>query len=235
MSLHYPDPLDSARRYLTAKGEYPHQCRLRTPIGTVSPTLYSSHDMSTVNEVFCRSDYRSARDLRVAVDIGSNIGLSALYFLTRNRSSRVYLFEPDPKNVERLRSNLRGYETRLQIEEVAVGISDGEESFAVETTGRYGTLVSPEIEAEQRQGAVIAVRVRRIDAILEEILQREDRIDVLKIDTEGTERELVEAIPRHLLERISTIYYETNEPMPLHEDRYRFHYSCQTNRLMART
>ncbi len=44
---------------------------------------------------------------RVVVDIGSNIGISALYFLTRNPACRCWLYEPVPRNVERLRANLR--------------------------------------------------------------------------------------------------------------------------------
>lgn len=199
------------------------------------PTLYSSHDMSTLNEVFCRQDYLARRDLRVAVDIGSNIGISALYFLTRNRTCRVYLFEPDPKNIERLRLNLRGYEARFILEEAAVGIEEGSGSFGVEPTGRYGTLTGHGTGDAYSPGQLISVRVRRVDAVLEDVLAREARIDLLKIDTEGMEDELVRAIPAHLLQRISTIYYETNAPAPLHQDRFRFHYSCQTNRLTSRT
>jgi hypothetical protein len=99
MARSYPlsDLPANARRYLTARGEYPYVCRVRTPSGTIAPTLYSSHDILTVNEIFCRGDYRYGPDLRVAVDVGANIGISALYFLTRNSGARVYAFEPDPR------------------------------------------------------------------------------------------------------------------------------------------
>ena len=50
----------------------------------------------------------------MAVDFGSNIGISALYFLTRNPSVQVYLFEPVPSNIERLRENLKGYENVIR-------------------------------------------------------------------------------------------------------------------------
>ena len=228
------DPLDSALRYLTGGGDYPHCCRLRTPTGAVSPTLYSSHDMSTVNEVFCRQDYLARRDLRVAVDVGSNIGISALYFLTRNRTSRVYVFEPDPRNVARLHFNLRGYEPRFVLEEAAVGLDEGSALFGVEPTGRYGELLGHPGADEDWPGQVITVPVRSIEAVLERVLALESQIDILKIDTEGTEEDLVRAIPAHILKKISTIYYETNQPSPLHGDDYRFHYSCQTNRLTRR-
>ena len=74
----YPKPLDGLRRYLGKSGSYPCRFRVRTPLGVVAPKLYSSDDMRTLNEVFCRGDYRVGRRVLVAVDIGSNIGISAL-------------------------------------------------------------------------------------------------------------------------------------------------------------
>jgi FkbM family methyltransferase len=156
--------------------------------------------------------------------MGSNIGISALYFLTRNRTSRAYCFEPDPRNVERLRENLRGLDGRLELEPVAIGLSDGEVSFGTEPTGRYGRI-------GEDFGETISVRCREINGVLEEILAREGRIDVLKIDTEGLEVGLVSAIRPELLDRISTVYYETEAAAPLHLDRFEHRYECQVNRL----
>ncbi len=227
MVLRYPNFAENLRRYLTAHGEYPYRCSVRTPVGLVAPTLYSSHDISTVNEVFCRQDYRAGRDLGVTVDVGSNIGISGLYFLTRNTTSRAYLFEPDPKNVERLKGNLAAYDGRFEVQAVAVGLTNGEVSFGTEPTGRYGRI-------SDDYGEVITVPCHAIDEAIDQILEREGRIDVLKIDTEGIEEQLVAAIHPDILDRISVIYYETSQPKPLHLDRFEHHYECQTNRLRAR-
>jgi FkbM family methyltransferase len=189
--------------------------------------------MWTVNEIFCRQDYRVGGELRVAVDVGANIGLSALYFLTRNETSRVYAFEPDPKNVARLRENLRGYEGRYELEEVAVALSSGTAAFGVEPIGRYGTL-SLELQTGHPPTEVIEVRTRALNDILDEVLARHDRIDILKIDVEGLEEELVAAIDRRQLERITSIIYETNAPAPMHEDLFDYRYSSQTSRLQRR-
>ncbi len=233
MARRFPAFRETVHRYLTARGDYPYRCRVRTPSGIVAPTLLSSHDISTVVEVFCREDYRVGVDLEVAVDVGANIGISGLYFLTRNASSRVYLFEPDPKNVERLRRNLNAYTARYEVEEVAVTLADGEALFATEPSGRYGTLLID--EPSYWEQTLISVRTRPINSILEEVLTREGRIDILKIDTEGTEQELVAAIRPELLDRITTIVYEVDgAPTPLHEGRYRLHHRAQTVRLTSR-
>jgi hypothetical protein len=78
------------------------------------------------------------------------------------------------------------------------------------------------------------VPTRSFTAILGEVLEREERIDVLKLDTEGSEDELVASIPDHQLERIDRIYYETGVAEPQHTDRYMHRYGCETMALVRR-
>jgi FkbM family methyltransferase len=197
----YPHPGECAWRYFSGRGAYPYRCELRTPSGKVTPTLFSHHDMITVNEIFCRRDYSAGPELEVAVDIGSNIGISALYFLTRSPRARVWLYEPVPTNVERLRSNLSEFEGRWRLDEAAVADRNGQADFAIEPSGRYGGLGAEHAES-------IHVRVRHIDSVLAEVLERERRIDVLKIDTEGTEARTLRSASPELLSRVGTIFAE---------------------------
>lgn len=225
MVVCYPQFLQCLYRFLSGGGRYPYRCRVRTPLGEVNPLLRTSHDLSTVNEIFCRRDYEATAELRVAVDVGANIGIASLYFLTRNGSARVYAFEPNPANIPQLRENLTGYEDRVSLQQVALHVCDGAVAFRVEPTGRYGYITGA------ASGDTITVRCREINEALREVIAREGEIDVLKIDTEGTERELVEALHGDVLAAIATIYYETTSPQPCHLDRYRHSYSTQTNRL----
>ena len=140
MARVYPELGQALRRYFLGRGDYPYRCPVRTPAGIVAPTLYSSHDMFTVNEIFCREDYGTGTGVRTVVDVGSNIGLSALYFLTRDPACRCLLYEPVPRNVERLRLNLAAYEDRYTLHEDAVAAAPGPVSFGVEDTGRYGGI-----------------------------------------------------------------------------------------------
>lgn len=227
MIRRYPAFPAVIRRYLVGGGTYPYTCRVRTPIGVVGPTTYSHHDIFTVQEVFGREDYRAGNDLRVAVDVGSNIGISALYFLSRNRSSRCYLYEPVPRNVERLRANLRGLEDRYELQEVAVATRSETVAFTVEPYGRYGGIG---VVGDEH----INVSARAVAQVLDEVLEREGEIDLLKIDTEGSELDTVAAIRPDQLRRIAAIYFETASPFNPDPERFDMGFAADTCRLWRR-
>ena len=185
------------------------------------------HDVWTVVEIFCREDYRADTSIRVVVDVGSNIGISALYFLTRNDASRCYLYEPDPRNVERLERNLDVLRSRWRLEPVAVGPTGGMVDFAREETGRYGGVGASGTD-------VIRVTCWAINDLLAEVLEREEAIDVLKVDTEGLEPATVAGIRPELLARIRTIYFESPTPVRLHDAEFDFAFANETVRLRRR-
>jgi FkbM family methyltransferase len=195
-------PRLAVRRFVRA---YPVACPLRTPLGVVAPTLYSHHDLWTVKQVFIRVDYPVPTGAKVVVDLGSNIGITALRYLTRTPDTRCHLYEPDPRNVERLRLNLAGFEPRYSLTEAAVADRSGTARFGRETSGRYGAigLDCPD---------VIDVPCFHINEVLRSVVEREGRIDILKIDIEGVENQTVAAIDPGLLARLGAVYFETLEP-----------------------
>ncbi len=222
MARLYPRPLDALARYLLGRGAYPARVAVRTPAGTARPRLYSRHDMLTLNEVFCRLDYELAGPAGVVVDVGSNIGLSALYFLTRRARPFCYLYEPDPRNVARLRDNLAAHADRWELAEVAVGARGGRVRFDTEPTGRYGR-VAPGADAAAPPGgglgagaAAIEVECVDINAVLDRALARTGTIDLVKIDTEGLELDTVRAMAPALLRRVRAIVVEAAPAEPLH-------------------
>ncbi len=194
---------DTFIRYLLNRGSYPYAIRLNTPTGKIDLNLFSYHDLLTVNEVFFRNDYHCAYDCYVVVDIGSNIGISASYFLTLNKNSYVYLFEPSPVNIPRLKFNLSPFEGRYILQTKAVSLHTGMVSFGIEPTGRYGSI-------SKITGNMIEVPSISINDVLIDVISKHGRIDVLKIDTEGSEEDLVCAIPQNLRKLIRIIFYEAN-------------------------
>jgi FkbM family methyltransferase len=180
-------------RYASQRGAYPWTVRIDTPLGRVPVTMHSRHDLLTVNEVFCRRDY-GAPSGSVIVDIGANIGISALYFLTHNPDCHVWCYEPNPTNVERLRANLVPFMDRVTVRQAAVGAERGQMGFFVEPSGRYGKL-------QHGQGELVEV------VTVADVLDGVGRgVDFVKIDTEGSEPELV----AELLGKVDAIAWENN-------------------------
>jgi FkbM family methyltransferase len=197
----YRHPIDAYRRYLFGAGDYPAEISLKTPTGDICLLAYSHDDMLTVNEVFCREDYFAAGNEEVFVDFGSNIGISAAYFLTRSSRGFAYLYEPVPRNLERMRSNLAFLDGRFAVEGVAVGTATGIVGFGIEETGRYGSIGG-------QTGPRIEVQCLDSNDILQAIVARHGKIDVLKIDIEGLEGVVVSRILPVLRTKIGTIYAE---------------------------
>jgi FkbM family methyltransferase len=207
----YRTPVRDLWRYLSHRGSYPYRCRIRTPLTEVAPLLYGPHDMLTATEVFCKRVYPVQSEARVIVDVGANIGLSALYFLTEAPRSRLHLFEPNPALGDRLRSNLAGFADRVGIEDVALAAAGGRAEFGVEPTGRYGGI------GVAGSSGTIEVECRAAGAVLGEIAREEGGIDLLKIDIEGGEVELLRSLDPELVRRIGRIHVETeldSNPLP---------------------
>lgn len=203
-------PFSVLWRYFTAKGDYPEHFMVRTPLGPLALHLYQHADMLTLNEIFCRKDYRADGSLKTVVDFGSNIGLSAAYFLTRNATATVHLFEPDQRNVTKLRAQLARFEDRYTLHEAAVGVADGEVSFAHEPTGRYGGVRGTMTQAWVADAPTTTVRCVDADRTLRDIIAEHGEIDVLKMDIEGLEAPVLRHLQPETLRSVRCIYAETD-------------------------
>ena len=203
--LTYERPLDALNRYVRDRGDYPWTARVRTSTGVVELLVPHPHDVRTVNEVFARHDYGTGRP-RVVVDVGANIGVSAAYFLSRRPDSVVHAFEPHPGNLVTLRHNLAPFGDRAVIHPVALAPTAGKARFFAEGIGRYSGLAAYAGEHDTQQE--IEVDCEAVADALERIVDAEGGVDLLKLDTEGSEEALLEAIPPHVKERIGTTYYE---------------------------
>lgn len=202
----YRSPFEGVARYVLLTGSYPVAFPIRTDAGSRSVDLFSPADFKTLHEVFCRLDYPCVGSERVIVDIGANIGLSSLRFLTRCPEARVVMFEPDPRNIARLKKQLAGFEDRYELHEKAVAPVGGRLRFNTEPSGRLGTLIEPHWDESDLE--VIEVDAIGIAEALSDIVSRYGNIDILKIDAEGVERDLINGIPNSTFTRIATIYAE---------------------------
>ena len=194
-------PVDFLIRYISNGGRYPADITVRTPMGPLTLTTWSSDDVQTINEIFLRGDYRVPQDGPVVVDFGSNIGISAAWFLTRLADAMVYCYEPVPSNIARLKQNLARFGDRAQLAETAVGTENGLVQFGCEPTGRYGGV-------GRDTGQWIEVPCADSNEVLAAIIAKHGRINTLKIDIETLESAVTSRIPPELADRIDHLVVE---------------------------
>lgn len=136
----------------------------------------------------------------VIYDCGSNIGLSILYYNKYYPNCRVECFEPNPKVAEVLKMNIDGLKgCNINLHQEAVWIRDEVLEFAVEGDPDAGRIGDP------TGGGAGAVRVQARD--LRSMLDRESRVDFLKIDVEGAESKIIPHITP-CLHKVRSLFVE---------------------------
>ncbi len=89
-----------------------------------------SSDMRLIYEILLKkgrkADYWIPKGInpKIILDIGANIGISAIYFAIRYPTAEIYAFEPMPDNYKLLEKNVREYEN-IKTFNVALGKEEG--------------------------------------------------------------------------------------------------------------
>jgi len=117
----------------------------------------------------------------VIFDVGANIGLAAVWFASRFPNARVFALEPEPSNYALLCRNAAPYPGIVPIQ-AALWPESGTIGLVDPGTGHWGFRTVAEATGDSGVAAVS----------IPDLLARYgiDRIDLLKIDIEGAEREI---------------------------------------------
>lgn len=133
----------------------------------------------------------SVDDPRVIFDLGSNIGLSILFFRIRYPRATIFAFEPDPGAFPKLVENVRGIPD-VEIHNVAIAPRDEERTLHLSPHSWASSLVRGPASA-----GTTTVAARSLGSLAAEL--GVERIDLLKVDIEGGEWELIrESAPGEL-------------------------------------
>ena len=146
------------------------------------------------------------------LDVGAFIGLFTRH-MARD-AGRVIAFEPDPDTRAVLQANIASL-SNVQIEAVAVGTSDG--TVPLYRNPRHGEGGDhPSTNSLLASNPLIAggstVQVRRVD-FMRYVMELGEDVGVVKIDIEGGEVELLEALfdRPDVMGRIRNLFIETHE------------------------
>jgi FkbM family methyltransferase len=134
----------------------------------------------------------------VVFDIGANSGLFALYAALERPRCRVLAFEPTPSSAASLAHNVEVNGLgNVTCHEAAVCDHDGTVAFFV-PPGESLPLGASTLESFREAGVRFEVAAMRLDTIVQQ--EAIGRVDLIKVDTEGTEPTVL-AGARALLER----------------------------------
>lgn len=168
----------------------------------------TSSDRQVLNEIFASRDYDPIELIQPAaiIDLGANVGYSSAYFLSKYPSATVIAVEPDPENIEICRHNLEPFGKRATL---ICGAAWPEESRLELRRGVFGDGREWATQVCERTAAMRAdstVQGYEMNSLLD--LSGATEIDLLKIDIEGSERELFSRGTDGWLRRVKNICIE---------------------------
>ena len=142
--------------------------------------IYS--DMEMFQQIFLFKDYNIDLDFtpRVIVDLGANVGYASLFFANKFPSAKIIAVEPDEDNLKMAEKNLSPYQN-ITLKHGAIWHQPGLISLHDEGHGEAAYVVKEEPGEKP-------VRAYTIRGLMDE--HQLTGIDLLKIDIEGTEKEI---------------------------------------------
>jgi FkbM family methyltransferase len=188
-------------------GTDPVTVRLHFP--PVMPFSYrpGTTDLLVLEQVFLDQEYHveplEPQSIEYIVDLGSNIGVTAMFWAQRYPNARMALVEPDPDNFKLLTQNTAAFSERCILFNAAESDQRGTASF-FRSQREYGhSIVKTDDCVSEIQVPTLTVP---------DILSAFPRVDLLKMDIEGGEQIVMPTIrdwqpaPRYLIAELHPPY-----------------------------
>lgn len=159
-------------------------------------------DAATIALIFIKKDYGKIKNNSTIIDIGVNIGVFSVYATTLSKNTKVYAYEPMPKNFNLLLDNIQINKVENAIIPFKLGISSHKETrrLFLASGSPFHSIYSDKNE-----------KYIEIDCIALKDVFDENKIkycDVLKIDCEGAEFEILYNTPEEYFLKIKEIRLE---------------------------
>jgi FkbM family methyltransferase len=152
------------------------------------PIRMRRSDIFTLAEIFYAREYAIHTPLPerpLVLDCGANVGLSPIWFLGRY-GARVHAFEPEPNNFRLLEINAGG-RNDVVVNQAAVGKTKGKVDLHVSSHGATHSVK----DASAGAATVSVDGVTLADYLEHRSLEK---VDVLKLDVEGSEMDVLEGL-----------------------------------------
>ena len=159
-------------------------------------------------EVYTRGGFYVPSSQHTVIDCGANIGLFAFYLANKAPGIRVHCFEPASETRKRLEMNIISNRLNKSIHVYPFAIfGEGGRKLLrhAQSTGDYSFFDRITIDGEREELVECVTLQQALD------LSGSLRIDLLKIDVEGSEIEIVEGADSKTWERVKRVVVEFHD------------------------
>jgi FkbM family methyltransferase len=142
----------------------------------------SKGDFISFREIFFKKEYELNLphiNPSIIIDAGANIGLTSVYFANRYPTARIICIEPDPENFACVVKNVSGYKTIIPLNKALWNTSEML-SLTNKGFGDRGFMIE-EGNEKTTEGISLTALMQQYNLT---------HIDILKIDIEGSEKEV---------------------------------------------
>jgi len=147
-------------------------------------------DILTYIQIFVLKEYDFAVNKmpNVIVDAGANIGLASIYFANKFPNAKIIAIEPEKSNFAILKENVAHYPNIVPLQ-AALWHENKEIHLIDPGFGKWGFMTeSKNISLKAKNKTCHAIMGITVDKLIQDY--ELEKIDILKIDIEGAEKEV---------------------------------------------
>ncbi len=162
-------------------------------------------DKNVFRSIFISGEFKLPIDIdpKLIIDAGAYTGLSALYYSSTYPSAKIIAIEPESSNFDTLEKNTMHLPN---VSRIKAGLWDKNAFLKITDrgTGKWGFKVEEVSESDD-----FDIKSVTIDKVLSE--SGFDRIDILKLDIEGSEKQLFSSDDRAWLDKVNVMVIELHD------------------------
>lgn len=165
-------------------------------------------DLPTFYDVFHAGQYNIdfPKEAKNIIDCGANIGLGTVFFKNRYPAATVVAIEPESSNYELLKKNVSPYANVHCIQSGIWNRDTHLEITNIDTAAKWAFMTE-----ERDAPSPATIPAISIDTICQQFGM--DTIDILKVDIEGSEKELFEKNYGNWLPKVKILIIELHDHM----------------------